>query len=719
MGVGVRLEPSLCAARSGLEPAQSQLLVEIQRELRSEVSRTVFSGGGRDLEALGLGWAAPLDEGEPPAGIDDATFREACASSVRILGLGRMFPPRDGTETRPPAMRKYLEAVAVAVGAPAEGLMQAVDRLLRAGALHYLLDPTRVMIRRPGETQWLCSRCSRRHLHPSAGVCVFCRAALASATPLRTERDYYGFLALEAGEPFRLHCEELTGQTDMDDAQQRQALFQDVFLSGEVQEVAGIDLLSVTTTMEAGVDIGSLQAVLLANMPPMRFNYQQRVGRAGRRRDPIAIALTVGRGSRSHDEHYFANPQAITGDPPPAPYLDVTRVDVLRRAATVEVLRLAFQHVGAVEEGFDEGFNVHGQFGSVDDWVKSTREVVRSWMAGNVDTVRRTIEVLTVGASDSLKAQVAEQTAWCTGVLLDRIDDVVAQGFGATDLSERLAEAGLLPMFGFPTRVRNLYHSWAGSTFPPKRKIDRDLSLAISDFAPGSELVKDKTLYTAIGLLEYKRQGRRPVEVDDPIGPIEPLGLSAKCLSVSRVASATASCPTCGEVAEFRVVQAASPLGFRSDFRGQDYDGSFEWSARASFPRLTVTGDLAATDPTGAALVRSGKGEIISVNNNRGADFRFAKAGRELARHDQRRPPGGQAPSLLAWSWQGETDQRATTDRAEGSPCHRCDAPRPKVAAARRLAGSTFALARGRLCSPSASSLGLQQHGSSTWIRTS
>ena len=86
--------------------------------------------------------------------------------------------------------------------------------------------------------------------------------------------------------------------------------------------------------MEAGVDIGSLLAVLMANVPPRRFNYQQRVGRAGRRGDPLSVALTVAR-ERSHDHYYFQNPELITSEPPPPPYLATDREQIIRRVVVV------------------------------------------------------------------------------------------------------------------------------------------------------------------------------------------------------------------------------------------------------------------------------------------------------------------------------------------------------------------------------------------------
>jgi hypothetical protein len=50
-----------------------------------------------------------------------------------------------------------------------------------------------------------------------------------------------------------MNAAELTGQTDKDERPKRQRWFQDVFINQEIPKVQGIDLLSVTTTMEAGV----------------------------------------------------------------------------------------------------------------------------------------------------------------------------------------------------------------------------------------------------------------------------------------------------------------------------------------------------------------------------------------------------------------------------------------------------------------------------------
>ena len=64
-------------------------------------------------------------------------------------------------------------------------------------------------------------------------------------------------------------------------------------------------------------------------------------------------------------------------------------------------------------------------------------------------------------------------------------------------------------MFGLPTRIRLLYHDWPPRPhpWPPEGVVDRELDIAISQFGPGAETVKDGLIHTSIGVVEYRPHG--------------------------------------------------------------------------------------------------------------------------------------------------------------------------------------------------------------------
>ncbi len=55
------------------------------------------------------------------------------------------------------------------------------------------------------------------------------------------------------------------------------------------------NLLSATTTLELGIDIGGLSGTFLTNVPPAKANYLQRAGRVGRRADGSSVVVTYAR----------------------------------------------------------------------------------------------------------------------------------------------------------------------------------------------------------------------------------------------------------------------------------------------------------------------------------------------------------------------------------------------------------------------------------------
>jgi DEAD/DEAH box helicase domain-containing protein len=526
------------------------------RAMGAEVQRATWRAiSGRmlyDLEAQGVGYLGIAHHIAPMIlqGLTPDALRETVEGTVRILTEQyQTIPHRFNREVDPwppnhptpnvenvakKRVRKYLQAVADVHRVDVEALREGVRQtILAAGHRHpddanrwgvVALEHVYVHQVAPGAQPWKCTRCGRVHWHRSGGVCTLCFARLSqqpngaqTASELR-DANYYGSEARRRETVFRLHAEELSGQTD--DPGQRQRLFRKVFFTNErindiverdaIRPVDEIDMLSVTTTMEVGVDIGSLVSVLQANMPPERFNYQQRVGRAGRKGQRYSAALTLARGN-THDIAHFLYPSEITGGQPPPPSVAVGGEQrlIADRLVAKEVLRRAFRQQGRVWSDFVGTPDTHGEFGTTNQLFPNGIDQLETWFNDSQDEIRAVCAVLARGTQHSereLAQTVRELPARLRAAL-------GAEGAtrppGTVNVASVLAEAGVLPMYGMPTNVRNLYfdlRSTGGSD--EGRSLDRDLDQAVTEFAPGARRTWDKRYLECTGFVERVQHTR-------------------------------------------------------------------------------------------------------------------------------------------------------------------------------------------------------------------
>ncbi|KMP10707.1 DEAD/DEAH box helicase [Candidatus Nitromaritima sp. SCGC AAA799-C22] len=175
-------------------------------------------------------------------------------------------------------------------------------------------------------------------------------------------------------------------------AEENELLFQDVDLTWKHMDSSSsaIDILSSTTTMEVGIDIGTLSGVALRNMPPGRANYQQRSGRAGRRGK--AVATVVGFcSSDSHDEHYFNSPDQMIRGQVLDPKLTLDNPDIAGRHLTAFLLQ-SYHQERLPDISPDEQPQLFAVLGKVSDFLKRqsilNRYDFENWLQSNEEILR-------------------------------------------------------------------------------------------------------------------------------------------------------------------------------------------------------------------------------------------------------------------------------------------------------------------------------------------
>jgi DEAD/DEAH box helicase domain-containing protein len=118
-----------------------------------------------------------------------------------------------------------------------------------------------------------------------------------------------------------------------------------------------VNILACSTTMEMGVDLGDLEAVVLNSVPPQPANYKQRAGRSGRNNKVRSVCLTLC-GSDSIGLRTYLRPlETIINRPVMMPTVDLLSRQVVQRHANAFLIR-AFGVFATGEKGGSLGQRV-------------------------------------------------------------------------------------------------------------------------------------------------------------------------------------------------------------------------------------------------------------------------------------------------------------------------------------------------------------------------
>ncbi|NLO77665.1 MAG: DEAD/DEAH box helicase, partial [Methanomicrobiales archaeon] len=374
----------------------------------------------------------------------------------------------------------------------------------------YLMEPKKwkILADKPEHLiQWYyCTRCQTlTHLNIK-NVCPTyrCEGTLKPVDPEKLfESDHYLRLYKEMM-PIPLRAEEHTAQLTND----RASSLQQEFINGTV------NVLSCSTTFELGVDVGELEAVFMRNMPPSAANYIQRAGRAGRRTESNAFVTTFCQ-RRSHDLTQFKDPMPFVQGIIAPPHCDVRNEKIAKRHIYATAIAAFWMKYPETFKNVQEFF-----FNEEMDGPTLLKEYLGSHPKDLMDSLKRIVppdiqntihlsdwefiddlfsvetnhpdKGLLIKAADSVRSDVEGLRE----IILEN-----AQKGGRTDylnwliftiknkqIINFLSSANILPKYGFPVDVVEFKIMYP-SDEAKHLQLDRDLAIAISEYAPGSQIV--------------------------------------------------------------------------------------------------------------------------------------------------------------------------------------------------------------------------------------
>ncbi|MGP8146006.1 MAG: DEAD/DEAH box helicase [Thermoplasmata archaeon] len=515
---------------------------------------------------------------------DSRSSRPGRGWSRREEGLG-------GDELLPDHLFPEIEARIGAVAAME--LQSLLKRTISDAAVfvprgtRWFLNPEAVTLHVDFDRAWFrCSGCHQFAAAGLAGKCPrpACGGRLDQVDPrdvhLVARRDLFRNPCRQVYEgrsnPFTIRSEEHSAQVSNRDpedvfskAEEYELLFQDILLE-EKEGRQAIDVLSCTTTMEVGVDIGSLTAVALRTMPPRPDNYQQRSGRAGRRGASISTILAFADNS-PYESYVFENPKVLVGAEPSEPIIYINNEKIAKRHIHASLFQLFFQRPvpGAVASSrFRSNPDLFASLGTVGEFfgpkTEYSYDTFREWLqvelTGPTPDITRICDLLPPGLPSSRtglgwRPDFVRNTAHD---LLIRLEEMRGRArtspeFADANLLSTLLDSSVLPSFSFPT---NLCKFTVQEVDPRSGRIrtafepQADMMQALSQYVPGREVVIDKRTFVPYGISIDYPSNLVDHAATEPWNLLPLVGLCRGCGTVVRDEShpgspLPGSCPVC------------------------------------------------------------------------------------------------------------------------------------------------------------------------------